>query len=501
MRAVRKIRNAIIAGCACAVIAAGCGAATPAPSFTPEVHILWTPDAAPTPASADALTTASPTRSSANLSTTVPTTATPLPASIPVTYTIVDGDTLWDVAVRYGLTIDEMVVANPSIDADRLKLGQVINIPAAGSINAAQIAQVKADVTATAAAGPKGTPGMVAVNADGLRMREGPSANSVVLSKLKALTPVVIIRHSDDQQWMLVALADGNRGWVMARYVDAANSSGSASGVAVAVKAPAGAAISTDSLKGNVAYLSGFSTRARDIFAAGQSLGNRANVFAVVGDSNSASPLYLEPFDAGNYDLGSFDYLSSTIKFFKGSFQFTTVAAVVGIDTIGIMDPAKADAARCLPGEHLLACEYRRKRPAVALILLGTNDTGNWPRVLDFEVHYRRIIEFTISKGIVPVLETKGDDLESTRYGGPSGTINNIIIKLSSEYGVPLLDLHAVVSRLPNGGFGTDGYHYNVPPDAQTANFTGTHMNYGYTIRNLTSLQALDAVRRLVIGN
>ena len=66
---------------------------------------------------------------------------------------------------------------------------------------------------------------------------------------------------------------------------------------------------------------------------------------------------------------------------------------------------------------------------------------------------------------------------------------------------MPLLDLHAVVSRLPNGGFGTDGYHYNVPPDAQTANFTGTHMNYGYTIRNLTSLQALDAVRRLVIGN
>ena len=41
-----------------------------------------------------------------------------------------DGDTLWDIAVRYGLTIDEMVAANPGIDPDRLKLGQMISIPA-----------------------------------------------------------------------------------------------------------------------------------------------------------------------------------------------------------------------------------------------------------------------------------------------------------------------------------------------------------------------------------
>jgi LysM repeat protein len=423
-------------------------------------------------------------------------TLTPIPSPTPQSYTIVAGDTLWDIAVRYGLTLDELVAANASVEADRLKPGQVINIPVAGSMDAAQIVHQRL-LEATAIAEQQGSPGMVAATAGGLRLREGPDAASQVLAKLEALTPLTILRRSDDGSWLEVALRDGNRGWVMSAYIDTAPGS-TGSSIDINLKADIGEALSTDSLQGNVTYLTGFNTHAREIFTAGQSLGNRANVFAVVGDSNSASSLYLEPFDTGNYTLGTFGYLEDTIKFFKGSFRFTTVAAVVGFDTLRMMDPAHADPTRCLPAETPLACEYRRKRPAVALILLGTNDTGNWQK---FEANFRPIVEYTISKGIVPILMTKGDDLEHTRYNGPSGAINTVIAKLSREYGVPLLDLNSVAAKLPANGFGTDGYHFNVPPDAQTANFTGTHMNYGYTLRNLTSLQALDAVRRLIIGN
>lgn len=450
--------------------------------------MLWTPDPPDGPF-AQAGATSQPTASTQ-------VTLTPVPSPTPQSYTIVAGDTLWDIAVRYGLTLDEIAAANAGMDPDRLKPGQVINIPVAGSIDVARIARQRL-VEATAFAEQQGSPGMVSATAGGLRLREGPDAVSQVLAKLDALTPLTILKRSDDGNWLEVALRDGNRGWVMARYVDTAPGSAGSS-IAVNLKAGSGVALSTESLQGNIDYLSGFNTRARDIFAAGQALGNRANVFAVVGDSNSASSLYLEPFDTGNYTLGAFDYLEDTVKFFKGSFRFTTVAAVVGFDTLRMMDPAHADPARCLPAETPLACEYRRKRPAVALILLGTNDTGNWQ---SFEANFRPIIEYTISKGIVPILMTKGDDLEHTRYNGPSGAINAVIVKLSREYGVPLLDLHSVAAKLPSNGFGTDGFHYNVPPDAQTANFTGTHLNYGYTIRNLTSLQALDAVRRLVIGN
>jgi hypothetical protein len=40
---------------------------------------------------------------------------------------------------------------------------------------------------------------------------------------------------------------------------------------------------------------------------------------------------------------------------------------------------------------------------------------------------------------------------------------------------------------------------YNAPPNGQSIYFTGDNLKYGYTIRNLTALQALDAVRRLII--
>ena len=44
----------------------------------------------------------------------------------------------------------------------------------------------------------------------------------------------------------------------------------------------------------------------------------------------------------------------------------------------------------------------------------------------------------------------------------------------------------------------SDGFHYNSPPDGRTADFTGDHLNYGFNMRNLTALEALDALRREV---
>jgi LysM repeat protein len=475
-------RDLFLAALAAALILlSGCSAAQPG-RLTPVVT-FW-----PTPV--DPPTETAPTDPPPKPQTPI---LQPSPTPRVTRYTVVRGDTLWDIAVNFDVSLDEIVAANPDINPNLLHQGQVVNIPGPG-VAIPQAAVTPSAVTVTI----NTNSARVAANASGLRLREAPSSSAAVLMKLDALTPLTILRRSADGVWFEVSLTDGTKGWVMSQYVDTG-----AARVVVRATAPPYLTptkpITALAVTGGIpSYITGFTSRATEIFIAGQALGNHPNVFAVVGDSNSASPLYLGPFDAGNYDLGPYTALAGTIKYFQGSFRFTTVAAVVGFDTLRLIDPAHADHSVCGPGESPLACEYRRKRPSVALILIGTNDTGNWQ---NFEANVRPIIEYTIAKGIIPVLTTKGDDLEETKYHSPPNYINSIIIRLSREYGVPLLDLQQVVSKLPVGGFGSDGFHYNLPPDNLTATFTGFHMNYGYTIRNLTSLQALDAVRRLVLGN
>src|SRR6185369_8197907 len=105
---------------------------------------------------------------------------------------------------------------------------------------------------------------------------------------------------------------------------------------------------------------------------------------------------------------------------------------VGGYSTSKVLDPALAGAG-CNGGETPLACEYRLNRPSVALILLGTGDQHTWQ---GFEARYRQIIEYTIAQGIVPVLITKADDLESLENTAPVGYINATIRQLAVEYDV-----------------------------------------------------------------
>lgn len=244
------------------------------------------------------------------------------------------------------------------------------------------------------------------------------------------------------------------------------------------------------------AYLSGITAQARQIFLTGRGRGKRAHAFALVGDSNTDNPVFFAPFDNGNYNLGAYGYLQDTITYFSGSFARDSVAAVGGFSTARVLDPAFNDPGRCQPGESPLVCEYRLQRPSIALILLGTGDHQIWP---GFQDRYRAIVEYTLAQGIIPVLITKADDLESLEDGAPAGYINAVIVQTSSDYHVPLLDLRQAVAPLPNRGLLPDGFHYNYPGDGQFANFTDGYLDYGFNMRNLTGLQALDALRRQVM--
>jgi LysM repeat protein len=107
---------------------AACSSAdsSPAPTEIPFQQASATPTPAP-------LHFPLPTSASLMLITPTPALApvTPaIPSPTPATYTIKSGDTLGQIAQRYGLTLDDLFAANPGINTQILSIGQQIQIPA-----------------------------------------------------------------------------------------------------------------------------------------------------------------------------------------------------------------------------------------------------------------------------------------------------------------------------------------------------------------------------------
>ncbi|MCL6509394.1 MAG: SH3 domain-containing protein [Anaerolineae bacterium] len=469
----------ILVGLALIVVAIARNSPAPAPTGGIAVTIYPTqPLPTPIPAAPIVAPTEAPT-------------VEPTPTPRVTQYVVQPNDTLWDIAIRFGFTtLDAIIAANPGINPDFLSLGQVINIPGADFVPPPRPQPTVAPVQPQQPAPSYYVMGQVLPDAGGLRLRAGPSYESNVITRLGPNTELKILGQVAGQSWLKVITPNGTEGYVDARYVSIGGTM--TLPTSSALDAPLVSAVIPGPLE--YPYLSDISPRVYQIFQVGQARGNRANAFSVVGDSNSQHPAFLKPFDWGNYNLGSYGYLRSTVDFFRGSFANDSPAAAGGFNTAKVLDPAHAPS--YCNGQSPLECEYNRTRPSVALILLGTGDQHNWQ---SFEGNYRRIIEISINMGVIPVLITKADDLESRDNNAPYGFINGKIAQLAREYQVPLLNLRQVVQRLPNGGTTGDGFHYNYPGDNRSAWFTPDYLQYGYNQRNLTALQVLDVLRRKVI--
>jgi hypothetical protein len=242
-------------------------------------------------------------------------------------------------------------------------------------------------------------------------------------------------------------------------------------------------------------------TRARQVYQLGQQLGRNTHAFSRVGDSNAESTAFLSDFDGGSYDLGDYGYLQEALNNFHGSFA-RPGAAVQGFTTWGILDKTYADPKLCEATEGALACEFRIQNPAVALIMIGTNDV--WARgAVPSEPYLRQIVQAAVNRGIVPVISTIAWNPSSSYYSYALA-VNKILRKVAADLNIPLWDFYQSAQLLPNNGVGSYSWdphaHLSDQPGGSAYTFREPYLQAGLTRHNLEALQALYTIYKNVVA-
>jgi len=239
----------------------------------------------------------------------------------------------------------------------------------------------------------------------------------------------------------------------------------------------------------NLPIIPELSDTAKHILADGLRRGNNPNAFSKVGDCDTSTDWYLSNYDLDEryYNLGEYaDQFRPVIDFFRGSFGRRSLAAKPGFSAASVLSNYWTDYSICETGEVPITCEYRINNPAFVLISLGTNDGYNPP---SFKDNLRAIIDLTIEQGRLPILMTKADNVEK------DFSINQDIADLAAEYDIPLWNFWAAIQEIPNHGLVEDGIHLTFYKE----DFSDPEsFQYAWTYRNLTAMQLLDKVRKII---
>lgn len=408
------------------------------------------------------------------------------------TYIVQDGQTLSGLAEQFAIELEDLVGLNPQLDSQaQLEAGTIIMIPSTAS-------SLPASATPTWPA-----TGRVASIQASVNLRTGPGAAFDIACELIASTPVQITGRTVESDWYQVITNDGLSGWAPAYSLELFVALDAIPVIQFATEtyqpSPTPEPTSTPLPPATYPYLSNLDPAIMEIFRNGQELGNRYNVFSKIGDSITVSAAFLFSIGNGEYDLAEFGYLQPVIDYFShetaltnNSFANISMAAQVGWSALTPTRQGAGDEIYCTEVETPLECEYRLVRPSMALIMLGTNDIPGTP-IVSFEIGLRAVIEQSIEMGVIPIVST----LPPMNQPGMNSRViqfNEVIRELAIEYRIPLWDYWAPMQGLPDGGMGDDGVHPSVAPRGHWADFTETYLQYGMVIRNLTALQALNAV-------
>jgi len=232
------------------------------------------------------------------------------------------------------------------------------------------------------------------------------------------------------------------------------------------------------------------SARMVAVYQAGLAAGRDPNKFSKIGDCQNISTYFLSSFDnTKDYQLGTqYQYLQPTIDHFSGSWSRQSLATKGGENVASALTPFWADPKKCNAGETPIACEIRVNNPSIVTVSFEESWNGN---LVVYNEDLRKVVQYILSQNVVPILATRAE------VPGSPNSINDVVARIAYDYQVPLWNFWAATNPLPSHGLVSDGFHLTQGQNLFNFNNPGD-MQDGWPWRNLTALQAIDAVYRAV---
>jgi hypothetical protein len=228
------------------------------------------------------------------------------------------------------------------------------------------------------------------------------------------------------------------------------------------------------------------------------------DVFMKVGASGTVSSSFFYCLATSSVELDGRDELQPCIDHFVAGnandggvsgpltpFDRPTYAAEVGRTAAWAMSGSPSPVER----------EREAINPRFALVNYGTNDMNMGATyesaLYPFYDNYTGLLDQVAAQGIIPVVTSilpRGDSSAADLW---VPTYNAVIRGIAQTRQIPFVDYHLAVSTLPNRGLSGDGVHANAHPGS-ACRFDAEGLSYGYNMRNLITLEALDRTWRAV---
>jgi len=328
---------------------------------------------------------------------------------------------------------------------------------------------------------------------DSTNLRAGPGVDYGIVAALPRQTVTTLEARNAGQTWLLVHTDSGQRGWVNTRLlILPATAVLSRLGVSTEIlTSAADSKVQAKVVTGPAAYAAQFTggvlSAMAQVAARGKANGLKSQVFSRAGDCHAGGAWFLRFFGEGKaYILSPYAYLQSALDYFKGSFLLTSQAQEGGFTSAHVLDSTWSNKQVCGANESPLDCELRLDRPAVMILQFGVNDVESTLTAAQYSDNITLIVDKILGTGAIPILSTA---LERPIHLARAQAFNAIIRQIAASRNLPLIDLAAAISSLPNRGIDVDGIHLSPAGRFYSANFT--RLGDGLTMWNFLALQSL----------